>query len=122
MPKTVFEDQRRFMLAGDQTVSEFNPDQYSMYVDLIDEERTELQEAIDAGDRVEQLDALIDILVVTLGALHSLGVDAPGAWHEVVKTNNAKIDPVTGKVRKRADGKILKPEGWKSPQLAQFVR
>jgi predicted HAD superfamily Cof-like phosphohydrolase len=37
-------------------------------------------------------------------------------------TNFAKIDPVTGKVNKRADGKVLKPEGWKAPELAQFVK
>jgi predicted HAD superfamily Cof-like phosphohydrolase len=36
-------------------------------------------------------------------------------------TNFAKIDPSTGKVRKREDGKVLKPEGWKAPQLEQFV-
>jgi hypothetical protein len=38
-----------------------------------------------------------------------------------MKTNFAKIDFETGKVRKREDGKVLKPEGWKAPQLAQFV-
>jgi predicted HAD superfamily Cof-like phosphohydrolase len=36
-------------------------------------------------------------------------------------TNFAKIDPDTGKVRKREDGKVLKPEGWKAPELAQFI-
>ena len=36
-------------------------------------------------------------------------------------TNFAKIDSETGKVRKREDGKVLKPEGWKAPELAQFV-
>jgi predicted HAD superfamily Cof-like phosphohydrolase len=38
-----------------------------------------------------------------------------------MRTNFAKIDPVTGKVRKREDGKVLKPEGWEPPQLAKFV-
>jgi len=37
-------------------------------------------------------------------------------------TNFAKIDSTTGKVRKRADGKVLKPEGWKAPELAQFIK
>ena len=41
---------------------------------------------------------------------------------EVMDTNFAKIDSETGKVRKREDGKVLKPEGWKAPELAQFVK
>ena len=74
------------------------------------------------GDRVEELDALIDILVVTIGAIHSMGADAEGAWKEVMKTNFAKIDKETGKVRKREDGKVLKPLGWVAPELAPFLK
>ena len=36
-------------------------------------------------------------------------------------TNFAKIDPDTGKVRKREDGKVLKPEGWQPPNLKPFL-
>jgi hypothetical protein len=36
-------------------------------------------------------------------------------------TNFAKIDPTTGKVIKREDGKVLKPKGWLAPQLSQFI-
>ena len=39
-----------------------------------------------------------------------------------MRTNFAKIDKETGKVRKREDGKVLKPLGWKPPELAQFVK
>ena len=67
-------DQATFMRACDQTVGEFNQTQYDMYVSLIDEEVKELHDAINDQDRVEQLDALIDIMVVTIGALHSMGV------------------------------------------------
>jgi hypothetical protein len=37
-------------------------------------------------------------------------------------TNFAKIDRVTGKVRKREDGKVLKPVGWTPPELKQFLK
>jgi predicted HAD superfamily Cof-like phosphohydrolase len=70
---------------------------------------------------VDDLDALIDILVVTIGAIHSLGADAEGAWKEVMSTNFAKIDKQTGRVRKREDGKVLKPAGWTPPNLEPFV-
>ena len=116
-----FRDQEKFMRACDQSVDKFSEKQYSMYIKLIDEEHQELLEATLAEDRVEQLDALIDILVVTIGAIHSMGADAEGAWKEVMKTNFAKIDSETGKVRKREDGKVLKPIGWVPPELAPFV-
>ena len=116
-----FRDQEKFMRACDQTVDSFNELQYAMYVKLIDEEHQELLEATLSDDRVEQLDALIDILVVTIGAIHSMGADAEGAWKEVMMTNFAKIDRDTGKVRKRDDGKVLKPIGWVPPELATFV-
>ena len=56
-----------------------------------------------------------------MGAIRAAGWDGEAAWREVMNTNFAKIDPETGKVIKRADGKVLKPEGWKAPELSQFV-
>ena len=114
-----FKDIETFGTACDQPPSEAN---YKMYLDLIREETDELEEAIQDNDKVEQLDALIDILVVTMGAVRAAGWDGEAAWKEVMDTNFAKIDANTGKVRKREDGKVLKPEGWQAPQLAQFIK
>ena len=116
-----FRDQEKFMRACDQSVGKFDKRQFSLYTNLITEEHQELLEATLAEDPIEQLAALIDILVVTIGAIHSMGADAEGAWKEVMKTNFAKIDSETGKVRKREDGKVLKPVGWVPPELAPFV-
>ena len=117
-----FRDQAKFMTACDQSVDNLNSDQFYLYVNLIKEEVEELAVALSNNDRVETLDALTDILVVTIGAIHSMGADAEGAWKEVMNTNFAKIDKDTGKVRKREDGKVLKPLGWKAPELAQFLK
>ena len=114
-----FRDQEKFMKACDQSVGTENIDQYALYLKLIDEE---VQELKDSTTRKDDLDALIDILVVTIGAIHSMGADAEGAWKEVMKTNFAKIDSETGKVRKREDGKVLKPIGWTPPNLKTFVK
>ncbi len=116
-----FRDQEKFMRACDQSVEGWNQEQFKLYVDLIDEERKELQEAIDSCDPVEILDALEDMVVVTIGAMHSMGADGEGGWKEVMRTNFAKIDKDTGKVRKREDGKVLKPIGWEPPDLKSFV-
>jgi len=109
------------MRACDQTVDAYAISQYNMYLNLIEEEHQELKEAVENNNVVEQLDALIDILVVTIGAIHSAGFDGEGAWKEVMKTNFAKIDRETGKVRKREDGKVLKPLGWVAPNLTPFI-
>ena len=118
----VFRDQAKFMNACGQTVGNRNQDQFDLYLKLIQEEVEELQTAVDNNDRVEQLDALIDILVVTVGAVQSLGADGEGAWKEVMSTNFAKIDRETGKVRKREDGKVLKPTGWTAPNLKPYLK
>lgn len=117
-----FRDQEKFMRACDQKVDAYSISQYKMYLNLIKEEFDELNAAVTADDLTEQLDALIDILVVTIGAIHSAGFDAEGAWKEVMQTNFAKIDRDTGKVRKRADGKVLKPVGWTPPDLTPFLK
>ena len=117
-----FRDQEKFMRACDQTVGDFNEAQFNLYTSLIQEEVDELWVANANADKVECLDALIDILVVTVGAIHSMGADAEGAWKEVMSTNFAKIDHETGKVRKREDGKVLKPIGWTPPSLNQFLK
>jgi len=117
-----FRDQEKFMRACDQNVEGFDEAQFNMYLGLIKEEADELAVAIKENDKVETLDALIDILVVTIGAIHSAGFDAEGAWKEVMRTNFAKIDKDTGKVRKREDGKVLKPVGWTPPNLSPFLK
>ena len=117
-----FKDQEKFMKACDQSVDGFNKDQFALYFNLIKEELEELEVAYSAGDNVEMLDALIDILVVTIGAIHSAGFDGEAAWKEVMSTNFAKIDRDTGKVQKREDGKVLKPVGWTAPELAPFIK
>ena len=117
-----FRDQEKFMKACDQKTDAYAISQYKMYLNLIDEEHDELKQAVADDNVTEQLDALIDILVVTIGAIYSMGADGEGAWKEVMNTNFAKIDKKTGKVRKREDGKVLKPVGWKAPELTQFIK
>jgi hypothetical protein len=113
-----FRDQEKFMRACDQTVGTENIEQYKLYHALI---REEVQELEDSRTKEDDLDALIDILVVTIGAIHSMGADGEGAWKEVMQTNFNKIDKETGKVRKREDGKVLKPTGWTAPDLTPFL-
>ena len=107
-----------FQQACDQKPSEDNA---VLYRKLINEEYSEFIEAYQQNDEIEQLDACMDMIWVILGFCHMKKYDVVGAWNEVVKTNMAKVDPLTGKVRRREDGKILKPEGWKPPDMTRFT-
>lgn len=113
------QDVNTFIDACDQVPSIEN---VSLYRNLINEEYWEFQDAIKARDEVEQLDACMDMIWVILGYCKMKGYDVDGAWAEVARSNLAKIDTTTGKVIKRADGKVLKPEGWTAPELAPFVK
>ena len=119
---SVFNDQKKFMIAIDQTVGDLNYEQFNLYLKLITEEYDELQVAAANKDRVETVDALLDIIVVAIGALHSVGVDVDGAWKEVSASNLAKINPRTGRVQKREDGKVIKPEGWQPPDIKKYIK
>jgi predicted HAD superfamily Cof-like phosphohydrolase len=101
-----------------QTVS----DQAELYKKLIKEEVEEFWEAEAASDDVEQIDACFDMMWVIVGYMKSRGWDCENIWDEGAKSNLSKIDPVSGKVIRREDGKILKPEGWKPPDFTKFVK
>lgn len=107
-----------FIDACDQKPSNEN---IFLYYDLIVEEYKEFLEAIIAKDDVEQLDACMDMIWVILGYCRMKGYKVDQAWAEVARSNLAKISPTTGKVIKRADGKVLKPDGWTPPNLTPFI-
>jgi predicted HAD superfamily Cof-like phosphohydrolase len=116
-PQSVFHDQAFFMRACGQTTTDINPAQSKLYRALIDEEMRELKVAEVQEDEVEEFDAVLDLLVVLIGYGLSRGWPMVEGWEEVMRSNMAKIDVLTGTVNKRADGKILKPEGWTPPNL-----
>ena len=120
-PLSVFLDKARFMMACGQTTTVPNTAQSEMYLKLIQEEGEELVVALKERDVVEELDAIIDLLVVIIGYGLSRGFPMVEAWDEVLRSNMAKIDSRTGTVLRRADGKILKPTGWSAPDLARVL-
>lgn len=111
-------DVQMFLNACDQKPSEEN---IKLYKRLIDEEYQEFLGAFYANDSVEELDACMDMIWVILGYCHMKQFDIKGAWAEVADSNLSKIDSKTGKVLRREDGKILKPEGWAPPNLSKYI-
>ena len=115
----MFGDVSKFIEACDQEKSEQGA---ILYNRLINEEHQEYTDAYMQFDDVATLDACMDMIWVILGFCYMKGYDVSGAWHEVARSNLSKINSETGKVIKREDGKVLKPEGWTPPSLEQFTK
>lgn len=112
-----FKDQKEFMEAAEQSTSGENVEQMNLYVELIREEFGEFM-ATD-GVTPDDIKEAIDIIVVTIGYLYSIGVDAEEAWRRVHASNMSKL--VDGKLIKREDGKVLKPDTYTPPLLEDLV-
>ena len=114
------DDVAKFMYACDQNGKDFGP-QAELYVDLIIEEFKELIKAYGDRDMVEIADACADLKWVIEGLEHTLKIPQQQVWDEVARSNLAKIG-ADGKVHKREDGKVLKPEGWTPPDIKSIIR
>lgn len=110
------------------------PDELALARKLIYEEVVEellpTIDALAAGEDISDnlvalADACIDSVYVIAGLMLRLGIPGHIVWDIVQTTNMAKIDAETGAVRRREDGKILKPDGWVPPEAeiaALFAR
>ena len=90
-------------------------------VSLIDEELSELKEAIENKDIKEVADALTDILYVTYGAGHAFGIDLDKCFNEVQRSNMSKLDE-NGKPLFNEHGKVLKGPNYFKPNLEKFIK
>lgn len=79
---------------------------------LILEECLELTDALTENDLPHIAKEMADVIVVVLGTAVTYGIDLQPIWDLVHESNMAKVGG-----KKREDGKILKPDGWKSPNI-----
>ena len=84
---------------------------------LILEEAEEFDLASSEQDWIGMIDALCDILYVTYGAAVAMGIDLEPFFAEVQRAN---MDKLGGPIRE--DGKQLKPEGWKPPDIEGILK
>jgi len=120
-----FSSVKKFMETFGQEVknkAEFpNEKIQDLRVSLIDEELSELKEAIKNKDIKEVADALTDILYVTYGAGHAFGIDLDKCFDEVQRSNMSKLDE-NGKPIFNEHGKVLKGPNYFKPNLEKFVK
>lgn len=85
-------------------------------MELIAEEAREAILAMGEKDIHEIAKELADLVYVTFGTAIAYGIDLEDVVTEVHRSNMTKI-PVDGQPLYREDGKVLKPDTYKAPDL-----
>ena len=93
--------------------------QMNLYMRLIAEEFTELQEGVENADIVEIADACGDLIWVILGLMNTTGIPLAPVWEAILASNMSKA--TGGKILKREDGKILKPDSYFPPDIKKAL-
>jgi predicted HAD superfamily Cof-like phosphohydrolase len=118
-----FTDVRDFHQAFGQRIGEKpefpDEDERKLRVKLLKEEFREYLDGESFNDIVEVADALADIIYIACGTAVSYGIPLDDVFAEVHRSNMAKL--VDGKVIRREDGKIQKPEGWTAPNIKKIL-
>jgi predicted HAD superfamily Cof-like phosphohydrolase len=118
-----FTDVKDFHVAFGQRVGEKpelpEQNERALRMRLLSEEWEEYRSAEYDNDIVEIADALADIIYIACGTAVSYGIPLDEIFNEVHRSNMAKL--VDGKVLRREDGKIQKPEGWTAPDIKSII-
>ncbi len=96
----------------------------SLRMKLIKEEAQELVDSIDRGELHEQLDALVDLLYVTIGTANAMGfMDVIDEAFVRVHHANMQKQLVASRQESKRDSQwdIVKPEGWRKPNLEDLT-
>jgi predicted HAD superfamily Cof-like phosphohydrolase len=124
-----FTDVRDWHQAFDVPVADrptqLDPERLSLRVRLMAEEWGEFCDELILGwtgvaDLANVAKEAADLVVTVLGTLAEVGIPFDQVWDAVHASNMAKLGP-GGQVKRRADGKILKPPGWQPPNIQAIL-
>jgi predicted HAD superfamily Cof-like phosphohydrolase len=89
-------------------------------LERIEEEFIELKnELVHSTFNIENVAGeMADLIYVIVGSAQKFGIPLERVWNAVHKSN---MDKVRNGVARRADGKIIKPEGWQKPDMRKAV-
>ena len=125
--KEILSKVAEFQNATDQTVNHepslISTKEANLRYELMAEENKEYFTACINKDKVEILDACIDMLYILSGTINSNGLQEliEPAFNLVHLNNMTKVGR-DGKVLRNPEGKILKPEGFKPVDLKQLFK
>jgi predicted HAD superfamily Cof-like phosphohydrolase len=100
------------------------PDKISSFrIALHTEELSEYMSAVADNNLEKQLDALVDLVYVTIGTAHLHGFNFQEAWNRIHAANMKKKRSVGTVLEGRGSlYDVVKPEGWEPPFLTDLVR
>lgn len=115
----------KFELLYEGQVRQLPQDLFDFRSGFLREEVIEFEEAYEAEDLEQQIDALVDLQYVLLGTAHLMGI-TPELWTqlftEVHTANMRKVRAETAADSKRASTfDVVKPENWVGPDLGKFI-
>lgn len=125
MTKTMFEMVRDFHEAFGQRVGnkpEFPDSEFerALRIKLMKEEVNEYNKAEDNNDIVNLAVELADIIYIACGTAVSYGIPLDEVFEAIHKANMEKL--IDGRVIRREDGKIKKPEGWQPANIEGILK
>jgi predicted HAD superfamily Cof-like phosphohydrolase len=97
-----------------------NANERELRMRLMKEEYKEYKKAEKANDLVNLASELADIIYIACGTAVSYGIPLNEVFEEVHKANMSKL--IDGKVIRREDGKIQKPEGWQPADIEGILK
>ncbi|GHE06868.1 MazG nucleotide pyrophosphohydrolase domain-containing protein [Streptomyces alanosinicus] len=117
----VQEFHRAFGLDARSTPTEVDPELAAHRGELLAEEAAEVAEVAVDGPLDKLAHELADVVYVAYGTALVHGIDLDQVIAEIHRANMSKLGP-DGQVARRADGKVLKGEHYRAPDVSSVLR
>ncbi|MFF7143280.1 pyrophosphohydrolase domain-containing protein [Streptomyces nodosus] len=101
--------------------TEVSPELAAHRGELLAEEAAEVAEVSVTGPLDRLAHELADVVYVAYGTALVHGIDLDAVIAEIHRANMTKIGP-DGTVSRRADGKVLKGDHYRAPDIAEILR
>ncbi|MGY4980870.1 pyrophosphohydrolase domain-containing protein [Streptomyces sp. 900105755] len=119
--RLVREFHHAFGLAARSTPTEVSPELAAHRGKLLAEEAAEVAEVAVEGPLDRLAHELADVVYVAYGTALVHGIDLDEVLAEIHRSNMSKLGP-DGQVARRADGKVLKGEHYRAPDVSAVLR
>src|SRR5215470_5176870 len=117
----VREFHRAFGLDARSTPTQVSPQLAAHRGELLAEEAAEVAEVSVEGPLDSLAHELADVVYVAYGTALVHGIDLDAVIAEIHRSNMSKLGP-DGEVARRADGKVLKGEHYRAPDVSSVLR
>ena len=92
-----------------------------MRMEFLQEELDEIYVGYINGNLAEMFDGLVDLVYVAIGTAHAMGLPFDEGWKRVHAANMAKVR-ASKKTKRGTTWDVVKPEGWKHPDLKELLK